>query len=244
MAFDPTAIYYGIDGQRHGPVDLTELRRRLERGEVSPDDYLWDEDRQDWIELRRYPIVFDPSVDEADDGSTSVRYEYEPLAEDHPAAWRIRPDLPYAGFGIRFAAWIIDDLVLLGPVFVWLITMESRTGLDFVEIWQASLRGTTLDPDQQAFLRQFNLGVFVLRGLYWSAMESSRWQATVGKRFMGLVVTDERGYRLSFFRAVGRYLGRVLCEMTFFLGYLLVFLSLKHQGLHDRLARTVVVRGR
>ncbi len=244
MAFDPTEIYYGIDGERHGPVDLATLRELLTRGEVSPEDYLWDEDRDDWIVLRRYPILFDASVIETDLPPSAVRYEYEPLAEDHPAAWRIRPDLPYAGFGIRLAAWILDDLLLLGPVFVWLITMENMSGLDFVEIWQASLSGSTLDAEQQGFLRQFNLGVLVIRGLYWSGMESSRWQGTLGKRFLGLVVTDERGYRLSFLRAVGRFFGRLLCEMTFFLGYLLIFLSVKHQGLHDRLARTVVVRGR
>ena len=98
--------------------------------------------------------------------------------------------------------------------------------------------------EQQGFWRQLQIGVLVLRGLYWSAMESSHLQATVGKRVLGLVVTDEAGYRLSFFRALGRFFGRLLCEMTFFLGYLLVFFSLKRQGLHDRLARTVVVRGR
>ena len=244
MAFDPDAIYYGIDGERHGPVDLAELRALLSAGDISPDDYLWDEDRQDWFALRRFPIVFESPAPETDPAPDSVRTEYEPLVEDHPTAWRIRPDLPYAGFGIRFAAWIIDDLVLLGPVFLMLITMENLSGLDFVEIWQASLAGEDLDADQRGFLQQFQAGVFVIRGLYWSTMESSRWQGTVGKRFLGLVVTDDRGYRLSFVRVVGRYFGRILCEMTFFLGYLLVFLSVKHQGLHDRLASTVVVRGR
>jgi uncharacterized RDD family membrane protein YckC len=244
MAFDPQTIYYGVDGERYGPVTLPELRALLREGRIRPDDYVWDDDRDDWVAVRRYPILFESTDVPVEPASSGVRYEFEPLDESHPAVWRVRPDLPYAGFGIRLLAWILDDLVLLGPVFLWLVTLEHQSGLEVVEAWMASLRGEQLDPEQLDLLRQFNAGVFAMRGLYWSAMESSRWQGTVGKRLMGLVVTDERGYRLTFFRALGRYFGRILCELTFFLGYLLIFFSVKHQGLHDRIARTVVVRGR
>lgn len=40
--------------------------------------------------------------------------------------------------------------------------------------------------------------------LYFSLLESSRWQATLGKRRLGLRVTDMGGNRLSFGRAVVR----------------------------------------
>lgn len=41
-------------------------------------------------------------------------------------------------------------------------------------------------------------------GLYFSLAEASRWQATLGKRMLGLRAEDRRGRRLSVARALGR----------------------------------------
>ena len=271
MALDPRQIHYGVDGLQYGPVDLEELRRRIAEGQVGADDFVWDPGHQDWIVLRRYPVLFepedaagaDPRIGERtgdDEGGDTeeggdptraparVHYELEPVAEDHPLVWRRRTGLPYASFWARLVAFLIDDLVLIAPAMIWLLTVQSLTGTDLAEVldvmWRSTFEDVQMTPEQQSFMRQFQFGTLVLRALYWSAMESSRWQATVGKRVLGLVVTDERGYRLRFSQALVRFFGRLLCELTFFLGYLLMLFTARRQGLHDLIARTFVVRGR
>ena len=73
-------------------------------------------------------------------------------------------------------------------------------------------------------------------------MESSSWQATLGKRAFGLRVVDETGQRIRFGRATGRYFGKIVSEFLLFVGYLVVAFSKKKQGLHDMMANTLVIQ--
>ncbi len=86
-----------------------------------------------------------------------------------------------------------------------------------------------------------NLG-FVVWFLYFSALESSREQATVGKRFMGIIVCGSDGRRLSFPRAAIRTLAKVLSLLICGVGYIMPLLTLRRQALHDVLTDAVVVR--
>lgn len=80
--------------------------------------------------------------------------------------------------------------------------------------------------------------------LYFAFMESSEGQATVGKKAMGIMVTDLHGNRISFGQASGRFFGNFVSTMIIFIGYLMMFASPKGQCLHDMMAGTVVVRRR
>lgn len=84
--------------------------------------------------------------------------------------------------------------------------------------------------------------LLVLLFLYYSAMESSREQATVGKRIMGIIVCGSDGRRLSFPRAAIRTLAKVLSLMICGVGYIMPLLTLRRQALHDVLTDAVVVR--
>ena len=77
--------------------------------------------------------------------------------------------------------------------------------------------------------------------LYWAGLESSGLQATLGKRVVGLMVTDMAGQRISFGRATGRYFGKILSAMLFYVGFLMAAFTDKKQALHDMLAGTLVV---
>jgi len=72
-------------------------------------------------------------------------------------------------------------------------------------------------------------------------MESSVWQATCGKRLLGLRVTNLNGARVSFHRAAGRNLGRVLSGILG-IGYLVMFFTKRKQTLHDLMASCMVLR--
>ena len=72
------------------------------------------------------------------------------------------------------------------------------------------------------FSMLFYLGSFVVEWLYRAFMESSPWQATLGKRVMGLVVTDGTGQRIGFFRASVRHWSKLLSQLTFFFGFVMI----------------------
>jgi uncharacterized RDD family membrane protein YckC len=65
--------------------------------------------------------------------------------------------------------------------------------------------------------------------------------ATPGMRLMRMRVVDGRGEPPGPGRAALRLVGAVLAALPFFAGYLLVLVDDRRRGLHDMLARTVVV---
>jgi len=72
--------------------------------------------------------------------------------------------------------------------------------------------------------------------IYWSLMESSPWQASVGKRLMGIRVGDLRGRRLGFFRALGRNGAKAFSLIPFGLGFFMAGWTQRRQALHDLMA--------
>jgi uncharacterized RDD family membrane protein YckC len=155
------------------------------------------------------------------------------------------PRVEYAGFWLRFLALLIDNVVLgLGLVLI-LIPLIFLTGLH-------ELLGQ-FHPDEELN----DAGIFVLMGfvfllataslvltwLYHALMESSEWQATLGKKALGLVVTDMAGQRVSFARSTGRHFGKIITNMVpLFIGYIMAGFTAKKQALHDMLAGCLVLR--
>jgi uncharacterized RDD family membrane protein YckC len=83
--------------------------------------------------------------------------------------------------------------------------------------------------------------MFVPQILYFAIMESSSKQATLGKMVLGIVVTDTDGKRVSFGRAVGRNLGKIISTIILLIGHFMVAFTEKKQGLHDIIANCLVV---
>jgi uncharacterized RDD family membrane protein YckC len=140
----------------------------------------------------------------------------------------------YAGFWMRVGAYILDSLIL-SVVFV---PLGVVIGIVMV--------GSGLDDNSPA-MSVINLGsngISILAGwLYHGFMESSSWQGTIGKKLLGLRVTDMNGNRISFGRATGRYFGTVLSSLICFIGFLMVAFTEKKQGLHDLMAGTLILVG-
>ena len=67
-------------------------------------------------------------------------------------------------------------------------------------------------------------------------------QATIGKRWMGIKVTDAHGERISFLRATGRYAGKISLGVALLSWFHMALFSSRGLTLHDRLADTRVVR--
>lgn len=82
----------------------------------------------------------------------------------------------------------------------------------------------------------------MIEWLYWTVFESSSWQATPGKRMLGLRVTDMDGNRIGFGRANARYWSKILSFLILLIGFLMVAFTRRKQGLHDLIASTLVLR--
>jgi uncharacterized RDD family membrane protein YckC len=154
-------------------------------------------------------------------------------------------DAPFAGFWLRFIAAIIDFLLLTIPI-VPLFLLVFASLLPELPLAQ---RNPVLFF--AAFLpRIVFMGVLVLalKWLYWALMESSSWQATLGKKALGLYVTDLEGRPVSFGKASGRYWsGRGLSMVPLGNLYYLVDciccgFTEKKQAVHDMIAGCLVMR--
>lgn len=87
------------------------------------------------------------------------------------------------------------------------------------------------------------MAAFALVSLGWFAgFEGSRWQATPGKRAVGLQVIDDDGEPPGFVRAALRQAAGVLSWVSLNIGHLMAARAPRHQALHDRIAGTRVVR--
>lgn len=127
---------------------------------------------------------------------------------------------PFGGFWIRLVAWLVDIVLIYCVVLP--LAFIAGFGLHFFG------------------------GAISMFGswLYFSILESSSWQATVGKRIWDLRVTDLNGQRISFGRATGRYFAKWLSAMILFIGFLMIAFTERNQGLHDMLAGTLVRKGK
>jgi uncharacterized RDD family membrane protein YckC len=149
------------------------------------------------------------------------------------------PGMAYAGFWLRFVAWIIDvfllDIVLGMFVFAPLLG-SSLANMEPGNFWELL---NTLGPKMQ----EAQLITIVVMWLYYALMESSSWQGTVGKKALGLVATDLNGNRLTFGRATGRFFGKILSfPVTLGIGYIMAGFTAKKQALHDLIAGCLVMR--
>jgi uncharacterized RDD family membrane protein YckC/Tfp pilus assembly major pilin PilA len=124
----------------------------------------------------------------------------------------------YAPVGRRVLAYLIDYVL-----YVILIVLVAATARTSGSPWALLL---------------WLVGLW----LYKAGMESSRYQATLGKLALDLQVTTLDGERLSFLHATGRVLAFLVSSCIALISFLMVAFTDRHQALHDFIASTLVVR--
>ncbi len=160
-------------------------------------------------------------------------HSHSPLI--HEEGWAISQGEPqhsaqgYAGFWRRVVAYVVDYVITLVVGFVigflllsWLLESNKIVDVEQVEIYANGIG-------------------FFITWLYFALMESSSKQATFGKIILGAKVVDLEGQRISFGRATGRHFGKILSALLLGIGFIMVAFTQRKQGLHDMLARTLVV---
>jgi uncharacterized RDD family membrane protein YckC len=142
----------------------------------------------------------------------------------------------YGGFWIRVVAAIIDGIILhvavspIRMIFGGLRLAGMMSGVPHIGLGFLG-GGVTL------------IALVFGSWLYEAFMQSSSYQATLGKMIFGMKVTDLNGNRISFERATGRHFAKWLSGMILGIGYIMVGFTDRKQGLHDLLAGTLVRRG-
>jgi uncharacterized RDD family membrane protein YckC len=130
----------------------------------------------------------------------------------------------YAGFWRRFAAYLIDGLLLAAVQSVLAAGVLVMAPRDRYAV-------ANLAPVSAA-----------IAWAYFALFESSPMRATVGKYALGLYVSDKHGDPITFRRATARYLLKILSTLTLMVGWFMAAFTPRKQALHDVLAGTLVLR--
>lgn len=129
--------------------------------------------------------------------------------------------ITYAGFWRRFLASIVDSILLTVAFnIVWLVFPESV-------------------KENQIFI---SIIALIPIWLYYSLLESSTKQGTLGKIILGIKVVDYSNQRISFARATARHFSKIISSLILMIGFIMIAFTPKKQGLHDIIAGTLVTK--
>lgn len=167
------------------------------------------------------------------------------------------PNHCITGLQIFLASWCFIAFSTLIPVIAPFCL--AIAGLTLWHFFQMQVEGIEMCSDFQWFMAAIlvvSVGPLLIDSTYRAITESSRLQATIGKRYFGLYVAKRDGKRIGLMQAFARYLFRgasIVFLGPAFAGYhvskskwltaLIGFdLANKKQALHDKITRTYVLK--
>ncbi len=161
-----------------------------------------------------------------------------PVPGYYAGGYAARP-VEYAGFWLRFVAYIIDYFVLIIPSMIIGVIGGVIIGISAAAHASSPISDST--GSIIGIVIVYLIG-FLMFWLYYALMESSPTQGTLGKMALGLKVTDLNGNRLSFARATGRTFAKIPSALIILIGYIMAGFTEKKQALHDIMASCLVVK--
>jgi uncharacterized RDD family membrane protein YckC len=136
----------------------------------------------------------------------------------------------YVSFGRRLAAGLLDLL------FVFLIQAAAVVGI----LWKGpTTQSPYLSDPLGVYAVSFCLSL-VTFGIYHVA-QWAIWGQTLGKRLLGIRVARADGSRPGIAQALVRMVGYIFSLSLAGVGFVLIALDPRRQGLHDKLAETFVI---
>jgi uncharacterized RDD family membrane protein YckC len=227
FAFEPKSIILkglmevsykiiGGDGREYGPATLEELKSWVTDGRVGATTLVWRGDGERWAPALFYQEL-QPQIGSA----------FAPAAQET------------AGFWPRFAAYFLDFAIIWAFFYtLWPVIVSHVSG------WK--LDGPTIDEllSDAIAPKQQLLGMVALQQGLWLAYDlffNGRFGATIGKRALGLRIVRVDGSPIGYNLAAVRWMGCIVSDFTFYLGYLFVLFRPDRRALHDLLAGTKVI---
>jgi uncharacterized RDD family membrane protein YckC len=247
--------YYGRDGQTRGPVEETTLEMLELSGDIEWTTPVWREGMADWQPLGE--IFGRPSVQCHECKRTvdkEVTIHYRDLwicARCKDSFFRQVLDgtaseeaKEYAGFWVRLCARLVDSLFL--GIFTIPLTLVNES-LAIRMIRSASSRDVARFEDFPELGTYLTLqAVFVLvsvaLAIGYEVFFVGRFAGTPGKLLLGVRVVRSDFSRVTYWRATVRVFGRMLSDLTLYIGYLMVLFDPQRRALHDYIADTRVIK--
>ncbi len=175
---------------------------------------------------RRSELERDLVKDGAEDTPVVTPPAPSPRVRPRPAGASASKRGEAAGFGVRFLAFLVDEMILGIPLLLG--------GL----AWMTSLAFGPSPSLVSAVSAVYSLLCIFYYVYFWGARG-----ATPGKSLLGLTVTTDSGETpIGYGRALLRLVGYAVSSLFFGLGFLLIAFSPDRRGLHDRIAGTRVER--
>ncbi len=165
----------------------------------------------------------------------------------------------YVGFGRRLQAFFIDAVIQFAVFFLWAglalavfppPPAESIVILHGTDSPNSPISESKLEDLREQLGKDSGLqkvrrlqigGGLILLVLYTIGFWAWRGQ-TPGKMALRIQVVGVDGHPIGVGRAIVRYVGYLASTLGFLGGYLMIGLTPRKQGLHDKIARTYVVR--
>ncbi len=244
--------YYVKDNAQAGPVDNAALDGLFRAGTIKDGTLVWSPGMETWrpySEVRpgQTPALIGSEFVCAECGKTfdkgeMIRHgEASVCAACSPAFLQklsegVRPvtgAMRYAGFWIRFAAKLVDGII-----------MGVLLGLPMIAIMASmgALENPSEEPSDTAVRIQlmFQIIYFVAYGAY-SIFFIGKYGATPGKMACKIKVVDATGTKVGYGRATGRFFAEILSGLIFYIGYIMVAFDNQKRALHDRICNTRVI---
>lgn len=147
-----------------------------------------------------------------------------------------QPAVQYAGFWIRFVAFIIDSIMVSLLLAIPFALMFDQSTLTLDVSGSLSQQMEQLVPVLQQFLVK-NSVMLVLYVFCWM-----KFLGTPGKLLLGTHIVDARTFGpLTLGQSLIRYLGYFVSTFALCLGFVWVGIDPKKQGFHDMMAGSVVI---
>jgi uncharacterized RDD family membrane protein YckC len=258
--------YVDADGQQAGPVDDAGLDGLIANATIRAETLVWKEGMANWEALSQAKpgVAAAPAgtavatgIEEAicaecgnifpiDDtirlGNARVCAKCKPIYVQKMREGLVRgssdnPDeLRFAGFWIRLAAKLLDNIFVL-------IVMFFVVMLPFALIMGAVVGASRGRPNIAAILgvEMCLFGVAIILPVIYSGFFIGKYGATPGKMICRLRVVKADGTAASYGRGFGRGAAEILSSMIFSIGYIIAAFDSQKRALHDHICGTRVI---
>ncbi|MBI5528209.1 MAG: RDD family protein [Deltaproteobacteria bacterium] len=251
--------YYAEADRKMGPVGEDELKRLLAEGMVGGGTMVWRQGMSAWAELGTVLPDLASSAPAAPGAATAgitcsqcgrrfppgeviklsgtwVCAACKPIFVQRLKEGAALPGIAqYAGFWIRFAAKIIDGMILAVPNFVVMALTAILTGT----VMKAAGMADAVTAVVAVLVNwTFQLGLPVVYNTFFVG----RFAATPGKMACGLQVILPGGGKVSYARAFGRCFAEWVSGFTLGIGYIIAGFDREKRALHDHICGTRVAK--
>ncbi|QXX75976.1 RDD family protein [Methylovirgula sp. HY1] len=234
--FDGQWYLWG-DAEALGPYESARIKAMIAQGGVNAETLIAQVGATEWAALKDVPVFAawlggTPRGVANVGGDRVIALPGSGIAEP-PASVR------YAGFWIRLLAYVIDTFII--EVFV--IIAGALVGLIGAGL---AMRNGAEPPKDAIDLLEVIGGLVGFTGaiLYNVVFNSGRWQATPGKRLLGIHIVTVSGEPVGPWLALGRYFAYILSSLPLCIGFMMIGWTKEKTGLHDMICRTRVVHGK